>query len=274
MHRNMWRFLGTAGFAAVLATVMLLGAGGVSYAITNGQPDGDAHPYVGLVVIDFNGGPAWRGTGFLVSPTVVVTAGHVTDRGEGARVWFESDLTNNSEYPYGGSTSTEGTPYTHPEFCLGCAEGLPGFDTHDVGVIVLDEPVYMTEYAQLPTAGLVETLAMMTDVELVGYGLQWQERGDGLRPADSWRGELIRNYATATLITSQDRLSDEFIKVSANPAQGHGGATFGDTGGPVLLGGTNSVLANISFSTNPNRAGVTYGTRADTESVLDWINGF
>jgi hypothetical protein len=274
MRPNMRQFLGSVGLAAALATVMLLGVSGISHAITNGQPDGNAHPYVGLVVIDFNGVPAWRGTGFLVSPTVVLTAGHVTDQGERARVWFDTDLTDNSEYPYDGSTSMEGTPYTHPEFCLGCAEGLPGFDTHDVGVIVLDEPVYMDEYAELPTAGLVETLAMRTEVELVGYGLQWQERGDGLRPADSWRGELIRHYATATLITSQDRLSAEFVKVSANPAQGHGSATLGDTGGPVLLGGTNTVLANISFSTNPNRTGVTYGTRIDTESILDWINGF
>jgi hypothetical protein len=253
---------------------VLLVAGGVSYGITNGQPDGDAHPYVGLVVADMGGSPAWRATGFLISPTVLVTSGHLTDGADGARVWFEADLTGNSEYPYGGSTSIEGTPYTHPEFCMGCAEGLPGFDTHDVGVIVLDEPVYLSEYAELPAAGLVETLSMMTDVDLVGYGLQYQERGGGLAPVDSWRGERTRNSATAKLITSQDRLSEEFIKMSANPAQGNGGASYGDTGGPVLLGGTNTVLANISFFTNANTAGVTYGTRSDTQGVLDWINSF
>jgi hypothetical protein len=274
MRRSIRQFLGAAGSTAVIAAVVLLVAGGVSYGITNGQPDGDAHPYVGLVVADMGGSPAWRATGFLISPTVLVTSGHLTDGADGARVWFEADLTGNTEYPYGGSTSTEGTPYTHPEFCMGCAEGLPGFDTHDVGVIVLDEPVYLSEYAELPAAGLVETLSMMTDVDLVGYGLQYQERGGGLAPVDSWRGERTRNTATARLITSQDRLSEEFIKMSANPAQGNGGATYGDTGGPVLLGGTNTVLANISFFTNANTAGVTYGTRSDTQGVLDWINSF
>lgn len=274
MHRNMRQFLGSLGLAVVLATVALLGASGISYAITNGQPDGDGHPYVGLVVIDYNGGPAWRGTGFLISPTVLVTAGHVTDGGEAARVWFDADLTANAEYPYGGSTSVEGTPHTHPDFCIGCGEGVPAFDTHDVGVVVLDEPVYLNEYAELPTAGLVETLTMMTGVDLVGYGLQWQERGGGLRPVESWRGERIRHSATASVVTSQDKMSAEFIKVSTNPAQGNGGSTFGDNGGPVLLGGTNTVLANISFSTNANSAGVMYANRADTESVLDWINSF
>ena len=41
-------------FLIVLAVVLglILGSVGVTYAITNGQPDGDAHPYVGLLVFD------------------------------------------------------------------------------------------------------------------------------------------------------------------------------------------------------------------------------
>jgi len=59
-------FLGLA-----LATV------GIAYAITYGEPDGDGHPYVGLVVFDaFDEDlgivrPMWRCSGTLLSPTVL-----------------------------------------------------------------------------------------------------------------------------------------------------------------------------------------------------------
>jgi hypothetical protein len=257
--------------AAGLFAILLLGAGGAALAITNGQPDGDAHPYVGLLVVDVGGAPAYRGTGFLISPRVFVTAGHMTDGADGARVWFVSDLTGNPEYPYGGSTSVEGVPYTHPDHCIDCAQGLPGFDTHDVGVVILDEPVNLSEYAELPAAGLVDALAMMTEVEIVGYGLQSLERGGG-QPV--WTGEKMRRIASARLITAKHRLSDEFVRLTANPAQGKGGATFGDNGGPVLLAGTNTVVANHSFIPNYNAAGITYAQRMDTVSVLEWIMSF
>ena len=271
MHCKMRRFLGTIGRAPAVVAIVLLVSGGVSYAITNGQPDGDAHPYVGLVVCDQGGSPAWRSSGFLISPTVFVTAGHVTDGADGARVWFDPDLTGNPEYPYGGSTSVEGTPHTHPDFCIGCGKGLPGYDTHDVGVIILDEPVYLAEYAELTEVGMGETLAMKTDVDLIGYGVQWQEHGGG---PPLWTGERIRHFAPSEVVASEHVQSNEFLKLTANPGGGTGGATYGDSGGPVLLSGTNTVLAIISHPTNSNATGVTYAQRADTPSVLDWINGF
>ena len=35
-----------------IALVAVLGVAGIAYAITNGVPDGDRHPYVGLLVFD------------------------------------------------------------------------------------------------------------------------------------------------------------------------------------------------------------------------------
>jgi hypothetical protein len=35
---------------AAFALVFTLASVGVAYGVTNGQPDGDAHPYVGLLV--------------------------------------------------------------------------------------------------------------------------------------------------------------------------------------------------------------------------------
>ena len=271
MYRTIRHRVCGVGIAFAVLTVLLLGSTGIAIAITHGQPDGDAHPYVGMVVFDMGSMPAWATTGFLISPTVVVTAGHGTEGADAARVWFDSDLTGNGEFPYGGSTSTEGTPYTHPDFCLGCAPGLPGFDTHDVGVVILDEPVYLSEYAELPTEGMVDGLAMMSDLDLVGYGVQWMSRGGG---PPRWRGIPMRHFAPAKLVASKHTHSDEFIKLTANPAQGKGGASFGDSGGPIFLEGTNIVLAVNSYITNYNATGVTYAQRLDIAPVLQWIAGF
>jgi len=58
-------------------------------AITNGQPDGDNHPYVGLLVFDdIPDRPAWRCSGALIAPNVVLTAGHCTDGAVAARYWY------------------------------------------------------------------------------------------------------------------------------------------------------------------------------------------
>ena len=61
------------------AAVVAFGAVAVAGAITHGTPDGNNHPYVGLLVFDdAPGHPAWRCSGSLISPTVVLTAGHCT----------------------------------------------------------------------------------------------------------------------------------------------------------------------------------------------------
>jgi hypothetical protein len=84
----------------------------------------------------------------------------------------------------GGATSYEGVPYTNPDFCIGCGNGLPGFARRDVGIIVLTEPVptsVVGEYAQLPSAGLVDELSSKAPVTLVGYGVQERIVGGGRR---------------------------------------------------------------------------------------------
>jgi len=116
-------------FLAVVVVILALalGVAGNASAITNGQPDAGRHPYVGLLVFDdAPGHPAWRCSGSLIAPNVVLTAGHCTSGAVAARVWFYEDVTYNSVpyplYPYGGpgSGAIEGTPYTNPDFCHYC----------------------------------------------------------------------------------------------------------------------------------------------------------
>ena len=60
--------------AAVLAASLV--AVGPAQAITNGQPDGNRHPNVGLMVVSFGSGPEPFCTGTLIAPTRFLTAAH------------------------------------------------------------------------------------------------------------------------------------------------------------------------------------------------------
>ncbi len=270
-----------------LAIVMLIPTLPVS-AIQNGASDGTNHPYVCLVVFyDENDMPLWRTSGELLSPTVVLTAGHGTFGTAGARVWFLNSIPTSAQwhegdprpeaYPYGGPDSYSGTPDTIDTYRSAPAPGLPGFDYHDVGVVVLDSAVptsVVSTYGALPAAGQADTFKMMTSVDLVGYGVTSQVRGGGITPADSWLWNRQRNFAEANLVQSKDTISSEFLKLTANPGKDKGGTTFGDSGGPILKDGTNIILGINAFVNNYNCDGVTYAQRIDLPDILTWINSF
>jgi hypothetical protein len=273
---------------AVLLAVAMVGP--VS-AITNGVRDGDAHPYVGLLVFDAAPGePAWRCSGSLIAPRVVLTAGHCTDGAVAARVWFAEDVTYDAVpfplYPYGGpgSGAIEGTAYTNPDYRspdnpYGGGNGLPAFSYRDVGIVVLDEPAQISEFAELPAAGLVDTLANKTPIDFVGYGVQEQAQIPGSDlpqppPYYRWTGLRIRGYAPGAFVSGNFVHSSEYLRSTLNPGGGKGGTCFGDSGGPDLLGGTSTVLSVNSYVTNVNCAGVGYGARVDVPEVLDWIATF
>ncbi|OGO37548.1 MAG: hypothetical protein A2W35_08985 [Chloroflexi bacterium RBG_16_57_11] len=274
-----------------LVLALVLGTAGVASAITNGVPDEDNHPYVGLLVFDFAPGePGWRCSGSLIAPTVVLTAGHCTDGAVAARIWMDRDVTYDHYpfplYPYGGpgSGAVEGTPYTNPKYRspenpYGGGNGLPAFSYRDTGIVVLSEPIYLDEYAALPDAGLVDELKNKTAVDFVGYGVQDQLQIPGNLlpqppPYYRWSGPRVRMYAPSDLVSGNFVHSAEYLRLALNPGGGSGGTCFGDSGGPDLLAGTNTVLAVNSYVTNVNCSGVGYSARVDIPEVLEWIQGF
>jgi secreted trypsin-like serine protease len=254
--------------AVLVVFVVLLMIVGSAGAVTNGQPDGNGHPYVGVAIQFIPSQPGFVTvcSGTALSPTKFLTASHCFDASQPVYVSYKSGP------PLSLATDfTQGVFHPNPSWCLGCAHGLPGFDTHDVAVITLNSPRDPGSYGALPSAGLVDTLAMKTNLDAVGYGVQGFVRGGG-QPQQVFL--FTRYFAPTQLIASNNEQSAEFIKMTANPGQGKGGTCFGDSGGPDLLSGTNTVIAVNSYGTNSNCAGVSYSNRVDLPDILTFINSF
>jgi hypothetical protein len=253
-------------FTLILSVVLVLSVAlvGTASAISNGEPDGNNHPYVGMAIGPATGGGYWVCSASAISPTVILTASHCF---EGPNV-FVNFAENPLEIPLAEWTPGIWTP--HPDWCVGCGNGIGGFDSHDVAVIVLASPLSLPRYAQLPAEGLVDTLPMNTDVDLVGYGIQFDQGGGPRYPED---GAFTRYYAPSHLIAGKFYWSNEYLRLTTNPAQGKGGTCFGDSGGPDLLGGTDIILAVNSYVPNGNCAGVSYSNRIDTYA-LNFIYSF
>jgi hypothetical protein len=145
--------------ASLAATLI---AATTAAAVTGSTPDGDAHPYVGALVVD----GAVACSGVLVAPAVFATAGHCGV--DGARVAVSLDPALGD-----GWSLQEGT-----------FEADPGKGS-DLAVVVLDAPVAVAP-ASLPAAGSAGSLAKGSLVTSVGYGYSSPGVYDGLRrTADS-----------------------------------------------------------------------------------------
>jgi hypothetical protein len=257
--------------AWVLSLVLVLSVVGAASAITNGEEDGDGHPYVGLMVaLDADDNPLWRCSGTLISPTLYLTAGHCTEPpAVRATIWFDADVQSgipDNGYPYLGDVS--GDAYTHPDY------DPYAFFLYDLGVVVLDEAVDMDEYAELPELGVLDGIKgkeKKAALTAVGYGLQ------EINP-NRLSAERVRLVAPLDLINTEGVFGvpkGTAIKVSGSGVGGDssdsGGTCFGDSGGPQFLAETNTVVAVTSFGLNGNCAGVGGGYRVDQADDLDWL---
>ena len=261
----------------MISAFILLGMlAGFAYAVLNGQPDIDSdYPYVGLVTDFFTGGVNVCSC-VAISETILVTSAHCFQPEEMVFVTFDPEVDPTVSDPWDAYDWHVGTFYPHHDFCLGCGPGLPGFDTRDVAVIVLFEPVVdLDTYGILPEEGLNDSLGMRTEVTTVGYGVTHFIRGGG-PPAWGFPDGVVftRYFAPVELVTSKHKHQSEYIKLSGNPAQGKGGSCFGDSGGPNLLGGTDIILGLTAYGANHMCAGVGYANRIATDYALESINSF
>ena len=104
----------TLALLAALVAAVAIGVVPAS-AVTDGQLDGNGHPYVGLMVAqDAKGNPLWRCSGTLIAPKLFLTAGHCTEAPAAhAEIWFASDVDAGrpgNGYPFNGDVEVrEGT---------------------------------------------------------------------------------------------------------------------------------------------------------------------
>ena len=241
-------------------------------AITDGEPDGEGHPYVVLLLMDVNGSPAYRCSATLISPTYVLTAGHCAGApGEfsGMRIFTESDVQHgNNTYPFGGGpNSVEAIRWAaHPLY------PTASFIVHDVGMVELAEPVYLDEYGTLPVVDSLDQLKTARGTQdqsftSVGYGLQQ------INPVFI-QSQKIRMVAYPHLIQiNVPGFTGDFSLLLSNNYS-TGGTCFGDSGGPNFLGDSNVVAAVTSFGINGNCAGTGGVFRMDRQNVQDFINNF
>jgi len=124
MRIKIFHTLVVAAFLAAVAPVM---------TVTNGEPDGNGHPYVGTV-IQFIPNTSFIAvcSGSALSTTRFLTAAHCADPSLPVFVSYKSGR------PFAFPADfTQGTFNPDPDWCIGCGPGLPGFDSHDVAVVAL-----------------------------------------------------------------------------------------------------------------------------------------
>lgn len=267
-------------FISWLATLLLvLIAAQPAHAITGRFVDDFEHPFVGLAVFyDEDGEFIGRCSGSLLSPTLFLTAGHCIEGADSARVYFQQGAGANFD------PVTELDPVTgYPETCLsqpcttsselisyGYPAGFP--NTRDAALLILDDPILLSEYGVLAAAGSLDELAtrrgrQAIDFTVSGYGLSYTNPAKTL----SFRERLM---ASSRLVNLRSALTGGFnLQTTNNPGVG-GGTCFGDSGGPVFYGGTSSnlIVGITSFGLSSQVcAGVDFAYRTDQQELIDFI---
>ena len=261
--------------AAIAVLAIVVGSVG---AITDGELDGEGHPHVVLLLMEVGGEPMYRCSGTLLSPTVLLTAGHCVSNYpdepfSGMRVFTESDVENgDNNYPFAGPNSIEAVAwYPHPLY-----ETEDPFYMHDVGIVILEAPGVegLAEYGTLPELDQFDNLPMpsgkndKTLFTSVGYGQQII-----FTEEDQWemQSERVRMVAYPFLkqINVAGITGDYSLWLSNNHSTG--GTCYGDSGGPNFLGDTNIVAGVTSFGMNATCSGSGGVFRTDRADVLDFI---
>ncbi len=238
--------------------------------VTYGSLDGNSHPAVVLIIMDVAGEPAFRCSGTVIAPKVVLTAGHCAGApGEfsGMRVFTESDVENgNNNYPFAGPNTIEAKEWhSHPLFTEA------QFYRHDVGVVLLSREVKLaaSAYGKLPRLNQLDALqpGSSTLFTAVGYGLQ------KINPVFI-EAEKVRMFAEPWLvqINTPGFTGDYSLLLSNNASSG--GTCFGDSGGPNYVGSSSVIAGVTSFGLNGTCGGTGGVFRLDRKNVVDFVNQY
>jgi hypothetical protein len=268
--------------AALIGAAVLMVGGGLftspAAAVIDGQPDGQQHPNVGLIVAyDTAGNGLFSCTGVLVNQTTVLTAGHCTRPDNGTQIGellvdFDDHLTQEG----GGFVIDhyiDGTADPNPLFT-----GLPSNSTskflaasaYDIGLIHLDKRADKVFRGIVPVPitgpGTNNSYATGTTKETVlqvGYGVQ--RSGPPGQPSAQFN-DYTRNQSAI----QPKKLTDALLFFGGNPndSLGYGTPCYGDSGSPILRDGTVISLFTFTAGACTNTVG---GPRLDAGPARDFL---
>lgn len=270
--------------AAAAASVFLFLASALpATAITGGQPDGNRHPHVGLIVFYTEEGRA-RCSATLIAPDLLLTAAHCTDGTLGSTlVTFDPVIAEDPPSPLPvaadpavGYTDQEitaaghlsGTALTHP----GYSDFTDLKNWNDVGVIRLDEPVVGITPAAVAPENYLDQFAQprlnSTIFTAVGYGTEVRQPTSGPQKPEPMAYPMIRRFTTSP----GQKLTPQLLQLNGNPndVRGGGGTCFGDSGGPVFLHGHLVAVTSYTYTSNCRHLGGYQ--RVDIPVVQEWLN--
>ncbi|MGE0624864.1 MAG: trypsin-like serine protease [Pseudomonadales bacterium] len=272
----------------ILLTASLTGlAAGAAHAVTWGEPDTGEHPHVGTLLFVQNGEGFYSCTGTMISPIVMLTAGHcvagadengVIQRNDLTVVRFDDDaLAGINDHPnlfewFSQDWIFAAAVEPHPMY-NDYAE-FP--DNYDIGVVILSSPYVPTDasgnpvFGTLPDLGFLETLRGRDkqDFTAVGYGQQGTLPPFAQNDYEKYKGSIRLLEAKSYLVNK----GDSSARFSNNPGIG-GGTCYGDSGGPTFYKDTEIVVAVTSFgwAKNGNCVGNDFNFRTDIMPSLNFL---
>ena len=284
--RNPLRRLVGALLAGVLTAGLTVTAAAPAAAVTGGRDTGpNLYQNVGLILFYAEDG-RFRCSATLVSPTVLLTAGHCTDGTLGKTlVTFDHDIAKQAPTPFpvaadpsDGYTQAEieaagylsGTASTHPDY-----SNFTDLDNwNDVGVIVLDRSITTLPLSPLADVGTLDEIAQRQFVKTlftaVGYGTEVRKPDSGPQKPTPMSFPLRRQYADMP----GQKLTPQVFQTNGNPndPRGDGGTCFGDSGGPVFLDGEVVGVTSYTYTSNCRYLGGYQ--RVDIPVVEAWLDTF
>ena len=147
--------------------------------------------------------------------------------------------------------------------------GFP--NTHDAGLVILDQPVAVAEYASLAGAGTLDPLFKARGTKDVtftvsGYGLSYSSPV----AVASFRSRLM---AESKLVNLNGGNNAGFNLQTNGNGNGRGGTCSGDSSGPVFYtASSNRIVAVTSFGLNSYCRGTDFAYRTDRGAVLAWMD--
>ncbi len=256
-------------------------------AITGGVVDvNNDYSNVGAVVVVHAPFPDVQvpnayGTGTLIHPRVLLTAGHVT-------AYFEAFWAQGIGSPDDLRVSFGVNAYdpktwleiegviTHPAFHDVNPNELanPPF-LNDVGVVILKKPVRHVPLAVLPPVGLLDELKAAgllrepgqggTKFTVAGYGTTLDRSPPQLIDPDGLRRVAVSEYLA---------LREGWLYLNQNFATGDGGTGYGDSGGPTFWKDPatgKEILVSLTSRGDPETVATGVTWRVDIPATLDFI---